>query len=85
MNFDNMPELRWQYGYFILLGAIAAVCLGLCMRRSVNDGSAAVLAAQVERRRNRPASAAGAQTIYGAPQPYYRTTHNQKPPRRRDT
>ena len=29
MNFDNMPELHWRYGYFITLGAIAAVCLGL--------------------------------------------------------
>ena len=26
MNFDNMPELRWQYGYFLVLGLIAAVC-----------------------------------------------------------
>ena len=31
MNFDNMPELHWRYGYFITLGAIAAVCLGLYM------------------------------------------------------
>ena len=20
MNFDNMPELRWHYGYFVVLG-----------------------------------------------------------------
>lgn len=26
MNFDNMPELRWDYGYFVVLGAIAAIC-----------------------------------------------------------
>lgn len=26
MNFENMPELRWDYGYFVVLGAIAAVC-----------------------------------------------------------
>ena len=26
MNFDNMPELRWQYGYFGVLGAIAVIC-----------------------------------------------------------
>lgn len=26
MNFDVMPELRWEYGYFALLGAIAAIC-----------------------------------------------------------
>ena len=27
MNFDNMPELGWKYGYFIVLGAIAFLCL----------------------------------------------------------
>lgn len=25
MNFDNMPELRWKYGYFITLGIMAFV------------------------------------------------------------
>ena len=25
MNFDNMPELRWKYGYFVVLGVIALV------------------------------------------------------------
>jgi magnesium transporter len=29
MNFDNMPELRWRYGYFIVLGVIASACLVL--------------------------------------------------------
>jgi magnesium transporter len=29
MNFDNMPELGWEYGYFLVLGVIAATCLGL--------------------------------------------------------
>ena len=29
MNFDYMPELRWQYGYFGVLAVIAAVCIGL--------------------------------------------------------
>ena len=29
MNFDNMPELRWKYGYFVVLGVIALVCVGL--------------------------------------------------------
>jgi magnesium transporter len=29
MNFDNMPELHWQYGYFLVLGVIAAVSLVL--------------------------------------------------------
>lgn len=32
MNFDIMPELRWEYGYFIVLGVIAAICLGLWVR-----------------------------------------------------
>jgi magnesium transporter len=27
MNFDNMPELRWKYGYFIVLGVIVAACV----------------------------------------------------------
>ena len=26
MNFDNMPELHWRYGYFILLGVTAVIC-----------------------------------------------------------
>jgi magnesium transporter len=26
MNFDNMPELRWQNGYFVVLGAMATAC-----------------------------------------------------------
>lgn len=26
MNFENMPELRWRYGYFAVLVIIAAVC-----------------------------------------------------------
>ncbi len=26
MNFSNMPELHWQYGYFTVLLAIAAIC-----------------------------------------------------------
>ncbi|MGL4965192.1 MAG: CorA family divalent cation transporter [Inquilinus sp.] len=36
MNFDNMPELKWRYGYFIVVGAIAAICgmLYLRFRRS---------------------------------------------------
>lgn len=29
MNFDNMPELRWQYGYFIVVGIIISICVGL--------------------------------------------------------
>ena len=26
MNFEHMPELKWQYGYFVVLVFIAAVC-----------------------------------------------------------
>jgi magnesium transporter len=29
MNFDNMPELRWHYGYFAILGVIGMICLAL--------------------------------------------------------
>lgn len=29
MNFDIMPELRWEYGYFIALGVMGLVAIGL--------------------------------------------------------
>ena len=29
MNFDNMPELRWEYGYFLIIGIILTACLVL--------------------------------------------------------
>ena len=29
MNFDNMPELHWKYGYFIVIGLMVVVALGL--------------------------------------------------------
>ncbi|MEO6082983.1 MAG: magnesium and cobalt transport protein CorA [Umezawaea sp.] len=29
MNFEHMPELRWEYGYYAVLGAIASACLVL--------------------------------------------------------
>lgn len=29
MNFKHMPELDWQYGYFVVVGAILAACGGL--------------------------------------------------------
>ncbi len=29
MNFDNMPELRWHYGYFLILGIMLCIALGL--------------------------------------------------------
>ena len=36
MNFENMPELHWRYGYFMALALMAALCLGLyrAFRRS---------------------------------------------------
>lgn len=32
MNFEFMPELRWRYGYFAIIGVIVAVCVGLFLR-----------------------------------------------------
>jgi magnesium transporter len=32
MNFDNMPELRTHYGYFVVLGVIAVICSLLYLR-----------------------------------------------------
>ena len=29
MNFEHLPELQWKYGYYIVLGALAAVSAGL--------------------------------------------------------
>ena len=29
MNFKNMPELEWQYGYFALLGLMGGVAVGM--------------------------------------------------------
>jgi len=29
MNFDNMPELRWQNGYYYALGAMGAIFVGM--------------------------------------------------------
>lgn len=26
MNFEHMPELKWQYGYPMVLGVIATIC-----------------------------------------------------------
>jgi magnesium transporter len=28
MNFETMPELRWKYGYFMLLGLMASIAIG---------------------------------------------------------
>ncbi len=32
MNFENMPELKWHYGYFAVLGGVVIAC-GLLYRR----------------------------------------------------
>ena len=32
MNFENMPELKTQYGYFVVIGIIALLCTVLYLR-----------------------------------------------------
>lgn len=32
MNFDIMPELRWKYGYFVVVGVMASICISLYVR-----------------------------------------------------
>jgi len=32
MNFEFMPELHWRYGYFVVVGVTAAICMGLWLR-----------------------------------------------------
>jgi magnesium transporter len=32
MNFEFIPELKWHYGYFVVIGAMAAICGGLWLR-----------------------------------------------------
>jgi len=32
MNFENMPELKTQYGYFVVVGVIAVLCAVLYLR-----------------------------------------------------
>lgn len=39
MNFENMPELKTQYGYFVVIGIIALLCGVLYLRLSALDGS----------------------------------------------
>jgi magnesium transporter len=31
MNFENMPELKWQYGYFGVMGIMLLVALAMLM------------------------------------------------------
>ena len=32
MNFEHMPELKWEYGYYMVIGGIAAICGFLYLR-----------------------------------------------------
>ncbi len=32
MNFDHMPELRWTYGYYAVMGVIGSICGGLWLQ-----------------------------------------------------
>jgi magnesium transporter len=32
MNFDIMPELRWKYGYYAVVGVMTTICLSLYVR-----------------------------------------------------
>lgn len=32
MNFEHMPELRWEYGYYVVLGVTATICAYLYHR-----------------------------------------------------
>ena len=29
MNFKHMPELEWEFGYFVVVGLIATTCVSL--------------------------------------------------------
>src|SRR5262245_19151639 len=37
MNFEHMPELKWQYGYYLVLGGIVGIC-GLLYARFKRNG-----------------------------------------------
>jgi len=37
MNFKNMPELQWEYGYFVVVAAIITICVTLFMRFRKNN------------------------------------------------
>ena len=32
MNFEHMPELKWEYGYFLVIGVIVAICVTLYLQ-----------------------------------------------------
>jgi Mg2+ and Co2+ transporter CorA len=33
-----MPELKWTYGYFLVIGVVAAICGTLCWRFAETAG-----------------------------------------------
>jgi magnesium transporter len=37
MNFEHMPELKWEYGYYVVLGAILSIC-GVLYARFKRNG-----------------------------------------------
>jgi magnesium transporter len=37
MNFEHMPELKWTYGYYLVIGVIVAICLTLYVQFRRND------------------------------------------------
>jgi magnesium transporter len=37
MNFEHMPELKWEYGYYVVLAVIIGIC-GLLYARFKHDG-----------------------------------------------
>ena len=46
MNFEHMPELKWQYGYFMLWGVMIVIALTMLSyfgRRSGSEGRGAAV------------------------------------------
>ncbi len=37
MNFDNIPELHWKYGYYMVVAVVAVACVGLFATFRKND------------------------------------------------
>ena len=31
MNFKNMPELQWEYGYFMVLGMVVVIAVSMLL------------------------------------------------------
>ncbi len=38
MNFENMPELKWKYGYFVALGVMALTMAGIFAYFAAKNG-----------------------------------------------